>query len=109
MSRSEPVSAWVRKLSTVAPSRVREGAGLGQAVRRLVEQRAALGGVVAGEVGTDVLDAPLDRVERLTGQGLLRGHGHPRGAAGQDQRRRGDGQAPLATAGGAGRQGQAGC
>ena len=95
-------------LALVAVGRQRRGDGglgrglteqradLHEATVGLLQQRAALGGVVGGQVGASGLEATLDRVERLAGQGLLGSGRHPGGAAGHDERGRGDDETAFA-------------
>jgi hypothetical protein len=79
-----------------------------QAVGGLVQQVLALAGAAHAEPGLGPLQASLDRVQRVAGEGALRGSGHGRRTADEDERRgRGD-EATLTATPLAGRQHQAG-
>ena len=91
-SRSAPSLAVVRKsLSASAtsalssPDRRWSSLDLGETGVGLGEQRAAPARVAHVHGRGDVLDAALDRVERLAGQCARRGRGHAGGAADDDQ------------------------
>ena len=80
-----------------SPSRV-SCVDLVEAAGGVGEDRAALGLVADAEAGLGVLDGALERVEDVTGQRALGGHGHRRGGTDDREPTEGDGEAALARA-----------
>ncbi len=87
----------------------RQGLELGETGLGVGEQGAATRRVVAGEAHLGRLDAALDGVEGLAGQGRLRRHRHGRGGADDRGAAEQDGHLAVATAGRHGQPIRGGC